>query len=73
MMGTIDRLKELEAKAKRCGATVDDHLKWEFTVFEALPKLLAFVAAWDDCQTVTASQMEKMCILLSARKALDES
>lgn len=40
--------------------------------FDALPKLLAFVDAWDDCQTVTANQVEKLCILLAARKALDE-
>lgn len=39
---------------------------------ETLEKLLAFVDAWDDCQTVTANQTEKMCVLLSARKALDE-
>lgn len=38
----------------------------------ALPKLLAFVTAWDDCQTVTANRAEKMRVLLSARKALDE-
>lgn len=36
----------------------------------ALPKLLAFVDAWDDCQTVTANQCEKLSILLRARDAL---
>jgi hypothetical protein len=36
-----------------------------------LPKLLAFVTAWDDCQTVTANRAEKMRALYSAREALD--
>ena len=74
-MNTIERLKELDERypKNQCVFNATEiFTRSEINeVFDSLPKLLAFVAAWDDCQTVTANQMEKMSVLLAARAALE--